>query len=53
MHGKVQKCEYSDNETLIKAIELIKKGSTEEEVQRRMNLSNEDMDLIDFVINEL
>jgi hypothetical protein len=53
MHGKVQKCEYSDNETLIKAIELIKKGRTEEEVQIRMNLSNEDMDLIDFVINEL
>ncbi|WP_158553498.1 hypothetical protein [Peribacillus saganii] len=53
MKGKVEKCDYSDNETLIKAIELIKKGNSEEDVQKRMNLSNEDMDLIDFVINEL
>jgi hypothetical protein len=35
MNGKVEKCDYSDNETLIKAIELIKKSSSEEECTKK------------------
>ncbi len=44
---------YSDDETIQKAIDLIKKNiCTEEETQKKFNLSEDDMDLIDFVINE-
>jgi hypothetical protein len=44
--------EYSDDETLKIAIELIKKGGNEEKIQKELNLTDDDMDLIDFVINE-
>ncbi|WP_428912135.1 hypothetical protein [Niallia sp. Krafla_26] len=53
MSNEAQEYEYSDDEILDKAIELIKKGSTEEEARRKFRLSEDDMDLIDFVINEL
>ena len=43
---------YSDNGILKQAIQEIKNGRTEEEVQKKFELSNEDMDIIDFVINE-
>lgn len=52
MKEKVEKCEYSNDETLEEGIELIKKGCTYEEVQRKLKLLDDDMDLIDFVINE-
>ncbi|MBP2257896.1 hypothetical protein [Virgibacillus alimentarius] len=52
MNGKEEKYEYSDDEILEEAIELVKKGSTYEEVQRKFNLSGDDINLIDFVINE-
>ncbi|WP_164525477.1 hypothetical protein [Siminovitchia acidinfaciens] len=44
--------EYSNDKTIQKAIESIKNGRTEEEVQKEFNLTNDDMDLIDFVVNE-
>lgn len=43
---------YSDDEVLKRAIEAIKNGKTEEEVQKEFNLSSDDMHLIDFVVNE-
>lgn len=43
---------YSDDETLEKAVALIKKGKTYEEVQKKFDLSDDDMKLIDFVVNE-
>ncbi|MED4850984.1 hypothetical protein P9386_03850 [Caldifermentibacillus hisashii] len=52
MNKHIQQYCYSDDETLMKAIELIKNGRTEEEVQEKFNLSDDDMSLIDFVINE-
>jgi len=52
MSKRVQEFEYSDDETLKKAIELIKNGGTEEDVQEKFDLSDDDMDLIDFVNNE-
>ncbi len=52
MNKEVQEGEYSDDETLIKAMKLIKQGETEEKVKEMFNLSDDDMFLIDFVINE-
>ncbi|NYV68795.1 hypothetical protein HYI36_26365 [Bacillus sp. Gen3] len=52
MNKKVQKYEYSDDKTLDRAIEQVKNGSTYDEVRSKFNLSDDDMDLIDFVINE-
>ncbi|WP_155925561.1 hypothetical protein [Bacillus sp. UNC438CL73TsuS30] len=52
MSKEAQEYEYSDDETLKRAIELIKKGSTEEEVRNKFSLSDDDMVLIDFIINE-
>jgi hypothetical protein len=52
MNREAQERKYSDDEFLIKAIELIKEGYTEEDVQSDFNLSDNDMVLIDFVINE-
>lgn len=52
MNKEVQQYDYSNDETLKKAIELIKNGRTEEEVREKFNLSGEDMSLIDLVINE-
>lgn len=53
MNEATREYEYSDDETLYKAIDLIKQGRREEEVQQELSLSDEDMDLIDYVINEL
>lgn len=53
MNEAIREYEYSDDETLYKAIDLIKQGRREEEVQQELSLSDEDMDLIDYVINEL
>jgi hypothetical protein len=47
-----EKYKFSEDETLDKAIEQIKKGSTYEEVRTKLNLTDDDIDLIDFVINE-
>ncbi|WP_158634067.1 hypothetical protein [Radiobacillus deserti] len=44
--------EYSDDTILHKAIELVKIGKTYGEVQNKFNLSDNDINLIDFVINE-
>lgn len=52
MDKETQEFEYSDDEILAIAIELIKNGRNEEEVQRELKLTDDDMDLIDFVINE-
>ncbi|WP_428910712.1 hypothetical protein [Niallia sp. Krafla_26] len=52
MNEEVQEYDYSDDDTLKKAIELIKKRRTEEEVREKFNLSDDDMELIDFVNNE-
>lgn len=49
---EIREFEYSDDETLYKAIELIKNGRQKDEVQRDLNLSDDDMDLIDYVISE-
>ena len=46
------KYDYSDDQTLGKAVELIKEGCSVEEVQQKFNLLDDDMDLIDFVVNE-
>lgn len=43
---------YSDDTLLNTAIKLIKNGKTYEEVQSKYKLSDADMELIDFVINE-
>ncbi|GGC89111.1 hypothetical protein GCM10007216_19860 [Thalassobacillus devorans] len=52
MKKEEQELKYSDDDTLKKAIRLIKNGRKEKEVQVKFNLSGADMDLIDFVINE-
>ncbi|WP_413380799.1 hypothetical protein [Alkalihalobacillus sp. 1P02AB] len=52
MNKEVEEYDYSDDATLKKAIGLIKKGSTEKDVREKFNLSDDDMELIDFVINE-
>ncbi|MEK4668996.1 hypothetical protein [Niallia sp. FSL R7-0271] len=52
MNQEVQEYDYSDDETLEKAIELIRKGYTQAELRGKFNLSDDDMALIDFVINE-
>ena len=52
VHDVIREFEYSDDETLYKAIELIKNGRQEDEVKRDLNLSDDDMDLIDYVISE-
>jgi hypothetical protein len=52
MNEKVKEYKYSDDEFIIKAIKYIKEGNTEEEVRKKFNLSDDDMDLFDFVINE-
>jgi hypothetical protein len=44
--------DYSTDEIILMAIEWIKKGASEEEVQRKLSLSKDDMDLVDFIINE-
>lgn len=44
--------EFSEDKILDIAIENIQKGSTYEDVQRKFNLSDDDIVLIDFVINE-
>lgn len=49
---KVHNYEYSDDTILNTAIKLVKNGNTYEEVQNKLNLSDDDIDLIDFVINE-
>ncbi|MED3644312.1 hypothetical protein P5F75_13035 [Caldifermentibacillus hisashii] len=52
MDKETKEFEYSDDETLTIAIGLIKKGWNEEKVQMELGLTDDDMDLIDFVINE-
>lgn len=52
MRVNKQTYQYSDDETLDKAVKLIKNGSSEEEVRKNFNLTDDDMDLIDFVIEE-
>lgn len=47
-----EKVRYSDDKILKQAIESIKNGKSEEEVQKKFNLSEHDMELVDFVINE-
>ncbi|WP_421379636.1 hypothetical protein ACOJQI_15930 [Bacillus salacetis] len=49
-----KKYHYNFSEDLIlnKAIEQIKRGRTYEEVKEEFNLSVDDIELIDFVINE-
>lgn len=47
------KKDYSDDETIEKSIQFLKKGYTEEELKKRFNLSTDDLDLIDFVMYEL
>lgn len=42
--------QFCDDETFEKALEEVQKGSTYEEVQVKYNLSEYDVDLIDFVI---
>lgn len=48
----IKEFEYSDDDTLYKAIAIIKNGRHEEEVKRELKLSDDDMDLIDYVISE-
>lgn len=43
---------FSDDETIIKAIKEIEKGLTEKEVQEKFNLSKDDLELIEFVMND-
>ncbi len=45
-------CNFSDDETIIKAIKEIEKGLTEKEVQKKFNLSEDDLELIEFVMND-
>lgn len=48
----LKKYNYSDDDVLSEAIQLIENGEIEEEIQEKLNLSNDDLDLIDFIINE-
>lgn len=43
---------YSEEELLEKAIELVRKGMSFEEVQNKLNLSDDDIELMDFVLSE-
>ncbi|WP_191126288.1 Panacea domain-containing protein [Cerasibacillus terrae] len=52
MNGKIRKCKFSEDNILDMAIESVQKGSTYEDVQSKFNLSDDDIELIDFVINE-
>ena len=49
---KKDECNYSDDENLEKAVKQIKQGKTYEDVQRQFNLTDNDIELIDFVMNE-
>ncbi|MCK6205765.1 MULTISPECIES: hypothetical protein [Bacillus] len=43
---------YSDDEILIIAIEFAKKGIPMKAIQKKFILSDDDIDLIEFIINE-
>ncbi|QOY34723.1 hypothetical protein AWH56_018620 [Anaerobacillus isosaccharinicus] len=45
--------EYSKDEIIEKANEMVKNGHQEEDIREKYNLTDDDMDLIDFVSNEL
>jgi hypothetical protein len=53
MEKEKRKLNFSDDETITKAIKLIRKGITGEKVQKKLKLTDDDLDLIDFIINEL
>ncbi|WP_421385546.1 hypothetical protein ACOJQI_22845 (plasmid) [Bacillus salacetis] len=44
--------EYSDEEVLKKAATDIRNGSTYEEIQKKFNLTDDDLELIEFVVEE-
>jgi hypothetical protein len=52
MDKEMRELNFSDEETITKALELIRKGITEEEVQKKLKLTDDDLDLVDFIINE-
>jgi hypothetical protein len=51
--NETKQINFSDDETINKAIEFVKVGLTFEEVQIKFNLTDNDIYLIDLVLNEL
>jgi hypothetical protein len=51
--NETKQIDFSDDETINKAIEFVKVGLTFEEVQIKFNLTDNDIYLIDLVLNEL